>query len=209
MKISSLSVLLFLQFASVFYCNNAQLARYKFVLQETAYTRLCSTKNILTVNGQFPGPTLFVQKGETIIVDVTNNGRYNVTLHWHGVAQPRNPWSDGPEYITQCPIQPGNTFTQKVIFSEEEGTLWWHAHSDWTRATVHGVIVIKPKAGTFYPFPKPYVEVPIIIGNWWKQDIMQMFDTYVTKKRIPPVSDSFLINGQPGDNFPCSEQGLI
>ncbi|KAM7278701.1 hypothetical protein ACFE04_005835 [Oxalis oulophora] len=94
MKISSFSILLFLQFASVFYCNNAQLARYKFVLQETAYTRLCSTKNILTVNGQFPGPTLFVQKGETIIVDVTNNGRYNVTLHWHGVAQPRNPWSD-------------------------------------------------------------------------------------------------------------------
>ena len=25
----------------------------------------------------------------------------------HGVKQPRNPWSDGPVYITQCPIKPG------------------------------------------------------------------------------------------------------
>ena len=80
------------------------------------------------------------------------------------MKQPRYPWSDGPEYVTQCPIQPGNQFSQKVIFSEEEGTLWWHAHSDWSRATVHGVIIIFPKYGTGYPFPKPDAEVPIILG---------------------------------------------
>jgi hypothetical protein len=38
------------------------------------------------------------------------------------VKQPRNPWSDGPENITQCPIQQGKNFTQEVIFSTEEGT---------------------------------------------------------------------------------------
>ncbi|KAA8537995.1 hypothetical protein F0562_027425 [Nyssa sinensis] len=53
---------------------------------------------------------------------------------WYGVKQPRNPWSDGAEYITQRAIEPGTNFTYKVIFSIEEGTLWWHAHSDWTRA---------------------------------------------------------------------------
>lgn len=54
---------------------------------------------------------------------------------------------------------------QRVIFSEEEGTLWWHAHSDWTRATVHGAIQIYPKHGSNYPFPKPYKDVPIILGT--------------------------------------------
>ena len=83
--------------------------------------------------------------------------------------QPRYPWSDGPEYVTQCPIQPGKKFSQKVIFSEEEGTLWWHAHSDWSRATVHGAIVIKPKPGKTYPFPKPHKEVPIILGMYEKK----------------------------------------
>lgn len=82
----------------------------------------------------------------------------------HGVKQPRNPWTDGPEYITQCPIQPGGKFRQKVVFSEEEGTLWWHAHSDWTRATVHGAINIYPRKNSTFPFPKPHAEIPIIFG---------------------------------------------
>ena len=82
----------------------------------------------------------------------------------HGVKQPRKPWSDGPEYVTQCPIKPGANFTYEIIFSTEEGTLWWHAHSDWSRATVHGPIIIFPKIGTTYPFPKPHAEFPIVLG---------------------------------------------
>ncbi|PKI62386.1 hypothetical protein CRG98_017192 [Punica granatum] len=34
----------------------------------------------------------------------------------HGVKQPRNSWSDGPEYITQCPIQPGTNFTYESTY---------------------------------------------------------------------------------------------
>ena len=77
---------------------------------------------------------------------------------------PRYPWIDGPKYITQCPIQPRSKFSQKIILSFEEGTLWWHAHGDWTQATIHGAIIAYPKNGTKYPFPKPNVEVPIILG---------------------------------------------
>jgi len=80
------------------------------------------------------------------------------------VKQPRNPWSDGPEYITQCPIKPGGKFRQMLIFSIEEGTIWWHAHSDWARATVHGAIYIYPRKGESYPFPTPDEEVPIVLG---------------------------------------------
>ncbi|KAG5246110.1 laccase [Salix suchowensis] len=120
----------------------------------------------MTVNGQFPGPTLYVTTGETIVVDVINKSPHNITMHWHGVKQPNYPWSDGPEYITQCPVQPGGQFSQKVIFSDEEGTLWWHAHSDWTRATVYGAIVIKPKKGTSYPYPTPHEDVPIILDTF-------------------------------------------
>ena len=78
--------------------------------------------------------------------------------------QPRYPWSDGPEYITQCPIQPGQKFSQKIIFSSEEGTLWWHAPSDWTRASVHGAIVALPNNETGYPFPQPDGEEIIVFG---------------------------------------------
>ena len=81
------------------------------------------------------------------------------------MKQPRNPWSDGPEFITQCPIMPGKSFTQKISLSDEIGTLWWHAHSDWSRATVHGQMFIYPKRGDSYPFPRPHAEVPMVLGK--------------------------------------------
>ncbi|XP_044510536.1 laccase-14-like [Mangifera indica] len=121
----------------------------------------------------------------------------------HGVNQPRNPWSDGPENVTQCPIRPGTSFTYEVILSNEEGTLWWHAHSDWTRVSVHGAIVILPALGKSYPFPKPYSEQTIILGSWYKQDVPKML-TNVLKGVIPNVSDAYTINGQPGDLYNCS-----
>ncbi|RVW27043.1 putative laccase-9 [Vitis vinifera] len=178
-------------------------------VKEASYTRLCSTKNIITVNGQFPRPTIYAKKGETIIVDVYNKGKENITIHWHGVSMPRYPWIDGPKYITQCPIQPRSKFSQKIILSFEEGTLWWHAHSDWTQATIHGAIIVYPKNGTKYPFPKPNVEVPIILGQWWKSDVNMVRDEALATGADPNASDSLLINGQPGDLFPCSKSGTF
>ncbi|KAK7380578.1 hypothetical protein VNO78_33092 [Psophocarpus tetragonolobus] len=159
------------------------------MVREARYTRLCSTKSILTVNGQFPGPTIEAYHGEML----------------HGVKQPKNPWSDGPEYITQCPIKPGGKFRQLLVFSIEEGTIWWHAHSDWARATVHGAIYVYPKEGEFYPFPKPDEEVPIILGEWWKSDIRDVYEEFIRTGGSPNTSDAFTINGYPGDLYPCSE----
>lgn len=45
-------------------------------------TRLCATKPIVTVNGKFPGPTLYAREGDNVIVRVTNHVQYNVTIHW-------------------------------------------------------------------------------------------------------------------------------
>ncbi|RVW45330.1 Laccase-21 [Vitis vinifera] len=204
MKVFLLQILAFLVFGGGIHCQ-ASTRRLTFVVREASYTRLCNAKNILTVNGKFPGPTIYAMKGETIIVDVYNKGNENVTIHWHGVTMPRYPWTDGPEYITQCPIQPGSKFTQKIILSTEEGTLWWHAHSDWTRATVHGAIIIYPKNGTKYPFHKPDREVPIILGEWWKNDVNTVRDEGLATGGDPDPSDALLINGQPGDLYPCSK----
>ncbi|KAL6315617.1 hypothetical protein AAG906_003720 [Vitis piasezkii] len=166
MKVFFSQILGLLLFVAVLPCK--ALMNYTFIHEEH-----------LDCEWTVSGPTLYVTKGETVIVDVYNKGSYNITIHWHGVKMPRYPWSDGPEYVTQCPIQPGGKFSQKIIFSSEEGTLWWHAHSDWSRATVHGAIIIYPKKGTSYPFPKPNAEVPILLGEWWKKDIMEVLTEFV------------------------------
>ncbi|XP_030461528.2 putative laccase-9 [Syzygium oleosum] len=177
---------------------------YTFVLRETNFTRMCVTKSMLTVNESFPGPTLYVRKGDTVYVNVINEGYYGVTIHWHGIKQPRNPWFDGPEYVTQCPIPPGTNFTYQVLFTSEEGTLWWHAHSDWTRATVHGAIVIKPALGTTYPFLEPDDEKVLVFASWYDEDVMELMKEALSEGGLTTLSDAYCINGQPGDFYNCS-----
>ncbi|CAJ1953267.1 unnamed protein product [Sphenostylis stenocarpa] len=206
MSLENLSVLLVILSFLVVCKSLGNFHYYDFVLKETNFTKLCSTNTILTVNDSFPGPTIRVQKGDTAVVTVHNHGRYGITIHWHGVREPRDPWSDGPENITQCPIQPGTNFTQKVAFTLEEGTLWWHAHSGGTRATVHGAIVILPAGGTSYPFPEPYGQHTIIIGEWYKRDMMQILHSALATGGEPSVSDAYTINGQPGDFYDCSKE---
>ena len=132
-------------------------------VQETVVKRLCETSKIITVNGQFPGPTIEVHNGDTLAIRAVNMAQYNVTLHWHGLRQLRNGWADGPEFVTQCPIKPGGSYKYRFTIEGQEGTLWWHAHSSWLRATVHGALIIHPP-----PLPVPqaphHTEFPAILG---------------------------------------------
>jgi laccase len=125
------------------------------------------------------------------------------------VDQPRNPWFDGPEYITQCPIQPSANFSYRIILSEEEGTLWWHAHSDFDRATVHGAIVIHPERHHHPPYTKPHKEVPVILGEWWNEDVENLLEEAIRTGGDFKPSEANTINGQPGDLFPCSVNGTF
>ncbi|RVW60799.1 Laccase-4 [Vitis vinifera] len=170
-------------------------------------TRLCATKPIVTVNGRFPGPKLYAREDDTVIVRVINHVTYNVTLHWHGVKQLRTGWSDGPAYITQCPIQPGQSYIYNFTLSGQRGTLLWHAHISWLRATMYGAIVILPKRGVPYPFPKPDREVVVILGEWWKADVEAVINQAIQSGLPPNISDAHTINGHPGPTSTCSSQG--
>ncbi|PWA66475.1 coagulation factor 8, Laccase [Artemisia annua] len=182
---------------------------HEFTVQEKTVTRLCKSHKIITVNGQFPGPTLDVRNGDAVTVKVTNKARYNVTIHWHGLRMMQNPWADGPEFVTQCPIRPGGSYTYRFVIQDQEGTLWWHAHSRWIRATVYGALVIRPKLGVSYPFPKPKLELPILLGEWWNRDIISVLQQALFSGAAPNISDALTINGQPGDLLKCSKQGTI
>nr|XP_009388612.1 PREDICTED: laccase-4-like [Musa acuminata subsp. malaccensis] len=167
-------------------------------------TRLCYTKSIITVNGQYPGPTIFARDGDRVIVDVVNHVRDNVTIHWHGVRQLRSGWADGPAYVTQCPIQSGQSYVYNFTIVGQRGTLFWHAHISWLRTTLHGAIIILPELGVPYPFIEPYKEVPVIFGEWWKADTEVVISQALENGGEPNISDAFTINGLPGPLYNCS-----
>ncbi|KAL2336992.1 hypothetical protein Fmac_011438 [Flemingia macrophylla] len=175
-----------------------KVRHYKFhvVLKNT--TRLCSSKAIVTVNRKFPGPTLYAREDDTVLVKVRNLVNHNVTIHWHGIRQLRTGWADGPAYITQCPILPGQSYLYNFTITGQRGTLLWHAHVNWLRSTLHGAIVILPKRGVAYPFPKPDKELVVILGEWWKSDTEDVINEALKSGLAPNVSDAHTINGLPG-----------
>ncbi|GAB2234980.1 hypothetical protein Droror1_Dr00004256 [Drosera rotundifolia] len=183
-----------------------RVRNYKFNVVMKNTTRLCSSKPIVTVNGKFPGPRLIAREDDTVLVKVVNHVKYNISIHWHGIRQLRTGWSDGPAYITQCPIQPGQSYVYNFTITEQRGTLFWHAHILWLRATVHGAIVILPKYGVPYPFPKPDREVVVLLGEWWKSDVEAVINQAMKSGGAPNVSDAHTINGYPGPIASCPQQ---
>ncbi|OMO75900.1 Multicopper oxidase, type 1 [Corchorus olitorius] len=200
---------IFLLICSALSLTHAEYHQHQFVIQATPVKRLCKTHNSITVNGMFPGPTLEVKNGDTLEVKVINKAKYNVTIHWHGVRQMRTAWADGPEFVTQCPIRPGESYTYRFTIQGQEGTLWWHAHSSWLRATVYGALIIKPRDGESYPFPKPKRENTILLGEWWDANPIDVVREATRTGAAPNISDAYTINGQPGDLYKCSSKDTV
>ncbi|CAN1744826.1 LAC5 [Linum perenne] len=199
-------LILLLVAASSISLATAKTHSHDFVIQSTKVKRLCNTHHTVTVNGMFPGPTLEVNNGDTLVVNVVNRVKHNLTIHWHGVRQMRTGWADGPEFVTQCPIKPGSSYTYRFTIEGQEGTLWWHAHSTWLRATVYGAIIIYPKEGSSYPFPKPRRQTPILLGEWWDANPTDVLREAMRSGGAPNISDAYTINGQPGDLYNCSSK---
>ncbi|KAJ4725924.1 Laccase [Melia azedarach] len=177
---------------------------FKFDVKLQNVTRLCHTKSIVSVNGQFPGPRIVAREGDRLLIKVVNHVQNNISLHWHGIRQLQSGWADGPAYITQCPIQTGRSYLYNFTIVGQRGTLWWHAHISWLRSTLYGPIIILPKRGVPYPFAKPYKEVPIVFGEWFNADPEAIISQALQTGGGPNVSDAYTMNGLPGPLYNCS-----
>ncbi len=106
---------------------------------------------MLGYNGSIPGPTLHVDQGSEITVQVTNDGDVEATVHWHGLRLENR--YDGVPHETQSPIPIGGTFTYKVQFPDA-GFYWYHPHirEDFgLEMGLYGTIVVEPSDPSFWP----------------------------------------------------------
>ncbi|KAL0309882.1 UNVERIFIED_CONTAM: Laccase-17 [Sesamum radiatum] len=96
---------------------------YKFNIQMAKVTRLCHTKSMVTVNGKFPGPRIVAREGDRLLIEVVNNVP-NKSLSIGMELELRSGWADGPAYITQCPIQTGQSYVYNYTVVGQRGTLF-------------------------------------------------------------------------------------
>jgi iron transport multicopper oxidase len=69
-------------------------------------------RSVIGINNQWPIPTIRVNVGDRLIVNVVNGlGNVTTALHFHGMFQNGTTDMDGPASVNQCPIPPGSSFT--------------------------------------------------------------------------------------------------
>ncbi|RCU61476.1 hypothetical protein SETIT_J004900v2 [Setaria italica] len=175
---------------------DAAIVEHTFNVGNLTVERLGRSQVITAVNGQFPGPKIEARDGDTVVVHVVNNSPYNMSIHWHGILQRQSSWADGPNMVSQCPIRPGGgRYTYRFNITGQEGTLWWHAHVSFLRATVYGALLLRPAPAEGYPFDKPHREATILLGEWWNASVVDVERQALLAGGAPNNSVALTING--------------
>ncbi|KAJ6088841.1 hypothetical protein N7499_004092 [Penicillium canescens] len=166
-------------------------------------------RKVLVVNGKYPGPMIRCNRGDRLLINVTNEMSNSTTIHWHGLYQNGTNWMDGTAGITQCPIPTGRSFLYNFTVENQYGTFWWHSHKDTQRMDgLFGPLIIHAPEEVEYQKRYGYTSDQIIILQDYYHDLSSaLLPTYLApeNENAEPVPDNGLIQGT--NYFNCSSYG--
>jgi FtsP/CotA-like multicopper oxidase with cupredoxin domain len=135
-----------------------------------------TTVRMLAYNGSIPGPTLNVDQGSTVTVNVTNHGDLEATVHWHGLRLENR--YDGT-HDTQAPIPVGESFRYLVHFPDP-GAYWYHPHirEDYGQELgLYGSILVVPAEPDYWPPAS-------------REELLTLDDVLIEDGKIAPFSQA-------------------
>lgn len=141
------------------------------------------------INGNFWGPTLFINKGDVVHMNVKNNLNDTTTIHWHGMHLPAV--MDGGPHQT---IPPGTTWQPYWTVNNNAATYWYHPHlhemtMDQITKGVGGLIIVRDAVESALPLPRKYGvdDIPLVLTD---RDFSS-----ANQFQVVPYGDSMLTNG--------------
>ena len=127
-------------------------------------------------NGNFLGPTLLMQKGDSVVMNVTNTMPFATTTHWHGMHLPAV-MDGGPHQL----IEQNETWVAIWVIKNRASTYWYHPHPhpdgfpiDTLKATgwqvyqgMAGLLIVKDTETDTLGLPAEYGvdDIPIILQD--------------------------------------------
>lgn len=150
-----------------------KVRHYKWQVGYQFWSPDCVQKVVISINGNYPGPTIRAHVGDTIVVELENlMPTEAVLVHWHGIRQKGTPWFDGAGGVSQCPISPGDTFVYKFE-AEKAGTYFYHGHLGLQRsAGFYGSLIVDLPEGMKEPFEYDG-ELSLILNDWWHRSVYE------------------------------------
>ncbi|CAF1136520.1 unnamed protein product [Adineta steineri] len=217
---------IYLIFASFFFFNSlvieTALVEYDFIVRTIpsnpdGYPRpviiMHNANSSWDVNRPFPGPLIRAKLGDTLRIQITNMMRDQATsIHFHGLHMFKNPWADGTEHITQCPIAPHQTFIYEFEVTQT-GTFWYHSHN----AQQYADGLVGPIIFDHDPIEQRYNygsnDYVIMLQEWYHETWSDLMTAYQGPHGAYPGSipiypwppTSFLINGHGQFNCRTSD----
>ncbi len=141
------------------------------------------------INGDYLGPTLIMNRGDFVRMNVTNLLPDTTTMHWHGMHVA--PEDDGGPHTT---ILPNETWSPEFEVMDEATTFWYHPHlHEKTAFQVYkgaaGMLIIRDSLESALNLPRTYGvdDFPLILQD-------KSFDP--TNQFIyQQLNDTMMING--------------
>ncbi|MFI5203786.1 MAG: multicopper oxidase domain-containing protein [Flavobacteriales bacterium] len=152
-------------------------------------------------NGNFLGPTLLINKDDSITLNVTNNLITETTVHWHGFhVAPQH--DGGPHQV----ISPGNTWSPSFKVRNEASTFWYHPHGEGkTEIQVSkglaGMIIVRDTVEAGYTLPRKYGidDFPLIVQS-------KAFDVLYQIATANHEDSIMMVNGTIDPYLPVPQQ---
>ena len=107
-------------------------------------------------NGRYLGPTIILDKGQTVTMNVHNALMDTTTTHWHGLHVA--PMNDGSPHN---PILSGDNWSPSFTVMDNAATYWYHPHMhgmtmDQVMMGAAGLIIVRDSLEATLDLPRKY-----------------------------------------------------
>ena len=114
------------------------------------------TTNTFGINAKYLGPTLFLNKGDSVTMNVHNQLMDTTTIHWHGLHV--SAMNDGGPHTV---IPPDSIWSPKFVVRDNASMFWYHPHLH-MMTNLHvskgaaGLIIVRDPIESALALPRKY-----------------------------------------------------
>ncbi|KAJ7264196.1 laccase subfamily 2 [Mycena rebaudengoi] len=165
-------------------------------------------RSTVVANGQFPGPLIRAEKGDTLRVTVNNKltdptMRRSTSIDFDGIFfDTPNAYNEGTPFVTTCPIPPNSSYTYVLPLGSQTGTYWYHSQLSMQYADgLRGPLIIYDKNDPHKALYDVDDENTIwFVSDWWHNKSINMLELFDLSDRTGthfiPVADCGMFNGR-------------
>jgi bilirubin oxidase len=164
-----IQVNLYSQYNNLWIPDTLSGTQFNLTIKDTFAQLVSKGQQTITsgINGKFWGPTLFVNKGDEIHMNVVNKLNESTTIHWHGMHLPAV-MDGGPHQI----IPPNTVWQPYWKIKNNAATYWYHPHlhektQEQITKGIGGLLIVRDEIESALALPRTYSvdDIPLVLTD--------------------------------------------